>query len=128
MSYYEINKPICRKLNVTMAEEFTKYYNNYVTTTNAVFNTIRTAQTVIPKIKDVIYNDPATIVFWEDGTKTVVKCKNEKFDPEKGLAMAFSKKMLGNKGNYYNIFKKWLPEEKSRNDTIPIFNERRPKK
>lgn len=56
-------------------------------------------------------NDPATIVFWEDGTKTVVKCKNEKFDPEKGLAMAFSKKMLGNKGNYYNIFKKWLPEE-----------------
>lgn len=111
MSYYEINKPIYRKWNVTTAEEFTKYYNNYVTTTNAVFNTIRTAQTVIPKIKDVIYNDPATIVFWEDGTKTVVKCKNEKFDPEKGLAMAFSKKMLGNKGNYYNIFKKWLPEE-----------------
>ena len=128
MSYYEINKPIYRKLNVTMAEEFTKYYNNYVTTTNAVFNTIRTAQTVIPKIKDVIYNDPATIVFWEDGTKTVVKCKNEKFDPEKGLAMAFSKKMLGNKGNYYNVFKKWLPEEKSRNDTIPIFNKRRTKK
>ena len=104
-----------------------KYYNNYVTTgkaytdkgctkTNAVFNTIPTSQTVIPKIKDVIYNDPATIVFWEDGTKTVVKCKNEKFDPEKGLAMAFSKKMLGNKGNYYNIFKKWLPEEKSRNE------------
>ena len=98
-----------------------KYYNNYVTTchspfmqtrTNAVFNTITTAQTVIPKIKDVIYNDPATIVFWEDGTKTVVKCKNEKFDPEKGLVMVFSKKMLGNKGNYYNIFKKWLPDER----------------
>ena len=112
MSYYEINKPIYRMLDATMAEEFTKYYNNlYVTTTNAVFNTIRTAQTVIPKIKSVIYNDPATIVFWEDGTKTVVKCKNEKFDPEKGLAMAFSKKMLGNKGNYYNIFKKWLHEK-----------------
>ena len=122
MSYYEISKPIYRKLDVTMAEEFTKYYNNYVTTTNAVFNTIPTSQTVIPKIKDVIYNDPATIVFWEDGTKTVVKCKNEKFDPEKGLAMAFSKKMLGNKGNYYNVFKKWLPDEKS------SFNERRPNK
>lgn len=106
MSCYEVIRPIYRKWNVSMAEEFTKYYNN------AVFNTIRTMQTVIPKIKDVIYNDPATIVFWEDGTKTVVKCKNEKFDPEKGLAMAFSKKMLGNKGNYYNIFKKWLPEEK----------------
>ena len=127
MSYYKIEKPIYGKRDVTMAEEFTKYYNNYVTTTNAVFNTIRTAQTVIPKIKDVIYNDPATIVFWEDGTKTVVKCKNEKFDPEKGLAMAFSKKILGNKGNYYNIFKKWLPDEKP-GISVPIFYERRPKK
>ena len=79
-------------------------------------------QTVIPKIKDVIYNRPATIVFWEDGTKTVVKCKNEKFDPEKGLVMAFSKKILGNKGNYYNIFKKWLPDEKP-NTTVPICHE-----
>ena len=111
MSYYGACKPICRKWNDTGVETYITYYNNYVTSTNAVLNTIRTAQTVIPKIKDVIYNDPATIVFWEDGTKTVVKCKNEKFDPEKGLAMAFSKKMLGNKGNYYNIFKKWLPEE-----------------
>ena len=83
----------------------------------------RTVQTVIPKIKNVIYSDPATIVFWKDGTKTVVKCKNEKFDPEKGLAMAFSKKMLGNKGNYYNVFKKWLPEEKPSDAAIPICHE-----
>jgi len=63
----------------------------------------------VPKIKDVIFNDPATIVFWSDGTKTVVKCQNdEKFDPEKGLAMAISKKALGNKGNYYNTFDKCL--------------------
>lgn len=62
-------------------------------------------------ITKVIFNDPATIVFWGDGTKTVVKCdKDEKFDPEKGLAMAISKKFLGNKGNYYNTFKEWLPE------------------
>ena len=68
-------------------------------------------------IKNVIFNPPATIVFWEDGTKTVVKCKNEKFDPEKGLAMAFSKKMLGNKGNYYEVFKKWLPKEEKNEST-----------
>lgn len=60
--------------------------------------------------KKVIFNDPATIVFWDDGTKTVVKAENEPFDPEKGLAMAIAKKSLGNKGNYYNEFKKWLPE------------------
>lgn len=63
-------------------------------------------------IKNVIFNDPATIVFWADGTKTVVKAQgDDKFDPEKGLAMAISKKALGNKGNYCNELKKWLPEE-----------------
>lgn len=59
------------------------------------------------KIKNVIFNPPATIVFWEDGTKTVVKCQNEIFDPEKGLAMAFMKNALGNKSNYFNTVKKW---------------------
>lgn len=62
-------------------------------------------------IKQVIFNDPATIVFWQDGSKTVVKSHNEPFDPEKGLAMALAKKMLGNKSNYFNVFKKWLPED-----------------
>ena len=68
-------------------------------------------------IKKVIFNDPATIVFWNDGTKTVVKAHDEEFDPEKGLAMAISKKLLGNKGNYYNEFKKWLPEEEEEKKT-----------
>ena len=63
------------------------------------------------KIEKVIINNPATIVFWKDGSKTVVKASNEEFDPEKGLAMAIAKKALGNKGNYFNEIKKWLPEE-----------------
>lgn len=63
-------------------------------------------------IKKVIHNDPATIVYWLDGSKTVVKCgENDIYDPEKGLAMAIAKKFLGNKGSYYDTFKKWLPEE-----------------
>lgn len=66
---------------------------------------------IAPKIKEVIFNPPATIVFWTDGTKTVVKAGEGEFDSEKGLAMAISKRMLGNKGNYYNEFKKWLPEK-----------------
>ena len=61
-----------------------------------------------PLIKDVIFNPPATIVFWTDGTKTIVKAANEEYDAEKGLAMAISKKMLGNKYEYYNTFKHWL--------------------
>ena len=68
--------------------------------------------TKLPEIKDVIFNEPATIILWADGTKTVVKCQEgEGYDPEKGLAMAISKKALGNKGNYCEVFKKWLPEE-----------------
>lgn len=60
------------------------------------------------KIKKVIFNYPATIVLWEDGTKTVVKTQNgEYYDCEKGLAMCFAKKALGNEGNYYNTFMKY---------------------
>lgn len=66
---------------------------------------------IASSIKDVIYNDPATIIFWKDGTKSVVKCDGEEYDPEKGFAMAVCKKVFGNEGNYYNTFKKWPPEE-----------------
>lgn len=65
------------------------------------------------KIKKVIFNAPATIVFWEDGTKTVVKCgENDTYDKEKGLAMCIAKRALGDKGNYYNEFKKLIEDEK----------------
>ena len=71
------------------------------------------------EITKVIFNNPATIVFWSDGKKTVVKCSgDEAFDEEKGLAMAISKRVLGNKGNYYNEFKKWLPIK----DAVDSFN------
>lgn len=74
-------------------------------------------------IQKVIFNDPATIVFWKDGTKTVVKCgENDIYDPEKGLAMAISKKALGNKGNYYDEFKKWVPDMKHSCETCKHRN------
>ena len=64
------------------------------------------------KIRDVIFSDPATIVFWDDNTKTVVKTRGgEKYDKEKGLAMAIIKKITGNAGSYYNIFKEWCGDE-----------------
>ena len=63
------------------------------------------------EIEKVIFNEPATIVIWSDGTKTVVKCANEEFDKEKGLAMAICKRVLGNKGNYFNEFRKWIKDE-----------------
>lgn len=65
------------------------------------------------KIKRVTFNNPATIIFWEDDTKTVVKAHNEPFDPEKGLAMAICKKVFGNQSNFNNVFKKYLPKEEN---------------
>lgn len=61
-------------------------------------------------IKDVIFSDRVTIILWKDGTKTMVRAgKREHYDPEKGFAMAVCKKMFGNKGNYYEVFKEYVP-------------------
>ena len=65
-------------------------------------------------IKKVIFNDPATIVIWNDNTKTVVKCQpGDTYSKELGLAMCISKKYLGNKGNFNEEFKKWILEDES---------------
>lgn len=53
-------------------------------------------------VKKIIVNGPATIIFWEDGSKTVSVCdKDDKFDIEKGIGMCFMKKALG--GSYTNV-------------------------
>ena len=92
--------------------------NASVSTRKVAYNSMRKRT----KIKNVIFNDPATIVFWSDGTKTVVKCgENDIYDPEKGLAMAVAKKYLGtNKShsNYMDEFKKWLPKEEELSNPI----------
>lgn len=78
----------------------------------------RTQPINMPTIKNVIFNDPATIVIWSDGTKTVVKCQyDDLYSAETGLAMAIAKKALGNKGNFNEVFKKWIPDYE--NEKIP---------
>lgn len=74
----------------------------------------------LPEITNVIYNDPATIVFWADGTKTVVKRQEGyQFDPMAGLSMAICEKAFGNKANSHKVFNKWLPKE----DEVDISKE-----
>ena len=47
-------------------------------------------------VKRIVFNPPATIVFWFDGTKTVVKCsKGQPFNPYYGFCAALAKRMLG---------------------------------
>lgn len=70
------------------------------------------SKTLVPSIKRVIFSEPCTIVLWSDNTKTIVRAQDDDiYDPEKGMAMAIAKKALGNKGDYYDVFNKWLPKE-----------------
>lgn len=61
------------------------------------------------RMKRVIFHNPATIVYWQDGSKTVVKCKaDERYDKEKGLAMCLAKKLLGTE--FHSTFKEWCKD------------------
>lgn len=113
----DIIRIICKEFNLCLKERDTmptKNYLSYSERGNKPLFEIDNGPRY--RIKDVIFNDPATIVLWADGTKTVVKCNGEQvFDPEKGLAMAIVKKYMGtnkSKSNYCDIFKKWIPEVK----------------
>lgn len=102
------NELLCKLNNYdTKDEEFAKYCAFDAAMTKAFYD--RSNLRNLPAIKKVIFNNPATIVIWADGTKTIVKCQNnETYDPEKGLAMAITKKALGNEGNYFEVIKKWV--------------------
>lgn len=60
-------------------------------------------------INKVIFNNPATIVFWKDGTKTVVKCQPGcKYSKYVGFMACVTKKAFGNEGNFNNTVNYWL--------------------
>ena len=73
---------------------------------------MRSVCTIVPD--RIIFNPPATIVFWTDGTKTVVKCtEGEKFDPYTGFCYAFTERCLGSISRIKKLCKKsstGLPE------------------
>lgn len=101
--YFRVHNLVGRKSDAVMVDESVNKNNFFL----------------MFMIKKVIFNDPATIVFWNDGTKTVVKAqKHEVYDPEKGLTMAITKKLFGNTGRYYNEVKKWLPKDECVDETI----------
>lgn len=60
--------------------------------------------TITPvKPERVLIQGSATIIWWSDGTKTVVKCqKGDKMDPEKGIAMCVMKKFMGTNETHSN--------------------------
>lgn len=74
-----------------------------------LFSPAMKEKTLSMTIKKVIFNPPATIIVWDDNTKTVVKAQeDEPYDPEKGMAMCIAKHIYGDRGSYYNVFSEWL--------------------
>lgn len=65
--------------------------------------------TILPSIERLIFNDPATIIYWSDGTKTVVKCQpGDTFSAETGLMAAMLKRFMGNDNSYNKVINHWL--------------------
>lgn len=77
----------------------------------------------VPEIERIIYNKPATIVFWKDGTKTIVKCsKADTYDPEIGFEKAILTKMFGRAG-LRRLYKEYSAEKYA----VEPLEEKKPK-
>lgn len=64
----------------------------------------------------VIFDGPATIVFWSDGTKTIVKCMDgDAYAYDVGIAMATLKKIFGDQyGAYRHDVRNAIKEAEAR--------------
>lgn len=60
----------------------------------------------------IMFNGRATIIFWTDNTKTVVKCSDEDDDdPYAAVAQAYMKKIFGSNNQFKKMVDQFLPEE-----------------
>ena len=73
---------------------------------------VKPREIYVPEIKNAYFNNPVTVVMWEDGTKTMVRCQpGDVYSAETGLALCIAKKAFGNMPNFNNVFHKWIPED-----------------
>lgn len=101
--------------NVELVNDTVKrYFTEDVMRANEMFYRIGLNPTKI------IFNPPATIVFWEDGTKTVVKCSAEdEFNEYYGFLAALGKKVYANNSQIKNLIEKkaeWHENKKNKKD------------
>lgn len=103
------------KINVTMPPRFGKKLNIEelekrmlnigfgLHTVDPLIKTVITSEkeknimsTINFRVKKIMHNGPATIVFWKDGTKTVVRLKDgDKYDPYAAFTAAVAKRLYG---------------------------------
>ena len=62
-------------------------------------------------VKNIIFNPPATIVFWTNGDKTVVKCQEgQEYNPYFGFCAAVAKRIYGSTTTVNNFVDKKVEE------------------
>ena len=77
-------------------------------------------------IKKIMYKPPATIVFWNDGTKTVAVCaKGDVYNRELGFALCVLKKKYGNK-KVHDMLDKYVHSvtKYSKNDGAMVWEDK----
>ena len=62
--------------------------------------------------RKIIFNDPVSVVFWQDGTKTIVRrTKGEKFNKYTAFTAALAKKIFGNNTRVNAIVKNGIDQK-----------------
>lgn len=94
----KINAHTCWKCGMTFDYKRNSE-NGYATIRHGIDTSVCSMiKVLLPGIKKIIENNPATVILWEDGTKTVAKCQDgDVFDFEKGVLICSLKKLIGNK-------------------------------
>lgn len=88
------NADIKCNLEISATYKDLKDYQKIVSVIDGIANSMSKRKS----IKEVIFNNPATIILWADGTKTVVKCKDgDKYDKQTGFLICYLKGIVGNK-------------------------------
>ena len=96
--------PSIKDFTATAGAKFSGSFNIYNEKTNVV-------ETIY--ITKVIYNNPVTIVFWSDGTKTTSKAlKGDKYSEENGLIYCIIKK-LDKSLSLRTLFDEWIPKQQT---------------
>ena len=108
-------------LVVNSVETFVDYFNGdtNVQIDAQVANKSRKYPTQVNpfNINRVIFNGPATIVFWNDGTKTVVKCAEEEiYNKRTAIMWAIMKKAYGNSSRVNKALDELIEGDEASND------------
>lgn len=93
----DAKRDLDRSISDSMKRALERVYR-YSISPDHIKSGVRTERTSYQVPEKVIYNDPATVVIWPDGTKTVVKAHDgDLYDMRFGLLMALLRKARNNK-------------------------------